>query len=79
MNAQVYAKEFMKGFNSRHAGYLEHKCDTIPALDVPETWDCWGFMKNPAVVVPIEELRVAVMHALDFVSPTPFINYQTND
>ncbi len=32
-------------------------------------------MKNPAVVVPIPELKTALMHALDFVSPTPVVNY----
>ena len=71
----MYATEFLDGFTTKYPNYLEHKCDTITALNVPESWDCWGLMKNPAVMVPIPELRVALIHALDFVSQKPFINY----
>jgi hypothetical protein len=49
---QVYANEFVAGFAERHSKYLEHKCDEVPALDVPENWDCWGFMVRPASPSP---------------------------
>jgi hypothetical protein len=47
---------------------------TMPACGACGAAVLW-LQKNPAVVVPIEELRLAVMHALDFVSPVPFLNY----
>ncbi len=74
---QVYANEFLHDFLERHPNYQMHKCDVSPALSAPEVTDCWGLMKNSAVIVPIPELRVALIHALDFVSTEPFANYTT--
>jgi hypothetical protein len=77
MVCQVYATEFVPGFADKHSNYFTHKCDEVPALLVPENWDCWGFMKNPAVIVPIPELTVALTHALDFISTTPIAKYDS--
>jgi hypothetical protein len=50
----VYANEFIDGFADRHPNYLAHKCDTVPALNVPENWDCWGYMVGAAVRPPCQ-------------------------
>jgi hypothetical protein len=64
-------------FFERHPGYKQQHCDTTRTLDAPMTGGCWGMMKNPAVVIPIPEVTVALTHALDFVADEPVAEIKT--
>lgn len=65
---KVYATALADKFADKYKTYFEHDCDKYPALETPLHKDCWQYMKNPAVVVPIPDLEVALANALDFIA-----------
>lgn len=63
--SQVYAREFPQGFHTDHPQYLKYECDNATSLSMSDNTECWGLIKNAAVVAPLPELEVAFVHALD--------------
>jgi hypothetical protein len=73
---KVYATQFPANFGAKNPTYFSKGCDKLATLDVQEAGsECWGILKNAAVVAPIDDLRVAVGNALDFIARAPVLNY----
>ena len=64
---KIYSSEFERKYHVRHPQYKDRNCDTVKSLDIPESGNCWSLVKNSNVVVPMDQLRVALIHALDFI------------
>lgn len=64
---QVYAREFPAGFYEDHPRYNTLKCDAEQSLSMSDNTECWGMIKNAAVIAPIPEFEVALVNALDHI------------
>jgi hypothetical protein len=63
----VYSREFPKDFHNDHPMYKKYQCDEATSLSISDNTECWGMIKNAAVVAPLAELEVAFVHALDHI------------
>ena len=63
----MYAREFPAGFSKAHPRYNTLKCDAEQSLSMSDNTECWGMIKNAAVIAPIPEFEVALVNALDHI------------